>query len=56
MLVVLKPIILKFVASSAVKRFLLDLLREMAKKTDNQVDDHCVKYVEQLLFPGSMPE
>ena len=55
MLILLKPIILNFAKSDAVKRFIVDCLKEMVAKTDNQVDDHAVKYVEQLLFPGSMP-
>lgn len=55
MLLILKPIILKFARSEAVKRFVVDCLKEMVAKTDNQVDDHAVKYIEQLLFPGSMP-
>lgn len=56
MLALLKPIIFNFVQSTAVKRFIIDCLKEMVTKTDNQVDDHAVRYVEQLLFPGSMPE
>jgi len=56
MLALLKPIIFNFVKSEAVKRLIVDLLKEMVSKTDNQVDDHAVRYVEQLLFPGSMPE
>lgn len=55
MLILLKPIILNFAKSDAVKRFIVDCLKEMVTKTDNQVDDHAVKYIEQLLFPGSMP-
>ncbi len=56
MLALLQPIIFKFVKSNAVKRFVIDCLKEMVSKTDNQVDDHAVRYIEQLLFPGSMPE
>lgn len=56
MLAILKPIIFNFVKSEAVKRLIVDLLKEMVAKTDNQVDDHAVRYVEQLLFPGTMPE
>lgn len=56
MLTLIKPIIFSFVQSEAVKRLIIDLLKEMVANTDNQVDDHAVRYVEQLLFPGSMPE
>ncbi len=56
MLIFLKPILLTFVQSTAVKRFIVDLLKGMVAQTDNQIDDHACKYIEQLLFPGSMPE
>tara|TARA_B100001939_G_C16490400_1_gene425289 strand:- start:297 stop:470 length:174 start_codon:yes stop_codon:yes gene_type:complete len=56
MLTLLKPILLSFVKSETVKRFIVDLLKVMVKRSDNQVDDHAVRYIEQLLFPGSMPE
>jgi hypothetical protein len=56
MLLLIKPILFNFVTSDAVKRLTVDLLKTMVSKTDNQVDDHAVRYIEQLLFPGTMPE
>lgn len=56
MIALFKPILISFVKSETVKRFIIDLLKVMVERSDNQVDDHAVRYIEQLLFPGSMPE
>lgn len=56
MIALFKPILISFVKSATVKRFIVDLLKVMVERSDNQVDDHAVRYIEQLLFPGSMPE
>ena len=51
MLKILKPILLKFFTTTAVKRLVVDLLREICKQTTNTLDDRAVDMLEQQLFP-----
>lgn len=51
MILLLKPVILAFVQSNAVKQLLIDCLAKLAKTTDNEVDDAAVRLIEQMLFP-----
>lgn len=44
-LAIVKPILLAFVASDAVKKLLIDLLRALVKQTDNTLDDQAVDIV-----------
>ena len=52
MLKILKPILLAFLSSSAIKQLIVDLLKEICKKTSNDVDDKAVLFLEQQLFPN----
>ena len=52
MLKILKPILLAFLSSSAIKQLIVDLLKEICKKTSNDLDDKAVLFLEQQLFPG----
>ena len=52
MLKVLKPILLKFFSSSAVKQLIVDLLRSICKQTSNELDDQALDFLEHQLFPG----
>ena len=52
MLKILKPILLAFLSSSAIKQLIIDLLKEICKKTSNDVDDKAVLFLEQQLFPN----
>ena len=52
MLKLLKPILLKFFSSKAVKQLIVDLLRSICKQSSNNLDDHAVDYLESQLFPG----
>lgn len=52
MLKILKPILLKFFSSKAVKQLIVDLLRTICKQTSNNLDDQAVDFLEQQLFPG----
>lgn len=47
---VLKPILLAFIASEPVKRLAIELLRELAKLSDNKLDDAAVVFVETQLL------
>ena len=53
MVKVLKPILLIFIKSKAMKRLIVDLLRAIAKQTDNSIDDQAVSFIESRMFPGS---
>ena len=49
MITLIKPILLKFAGTAAVKRLLIDLLGALAKQTDNDVDDSFVRHLAVLL-------
>ena len=51
MIRILKPILLTFCKTNAVKKLILDLLRALVKTTDNTVDDQIVDYIEANLWP-----
>ena len=48
---VLKPILLTFLTTTAVKRLIVDLLKTIAKQTTNTLDDRAVEILEKQLFP-----
>ena len=50
---ILKPILLTFLTTTAVKRLIVDLLKTIAKQTDNTIDDQAVAFIEARMFPGS---
>ena len=51
MLRILKPILMTFCKTNAVKKLILDLLKALAKTTDNTIDDQIVDYVSVHLRP-----
>ena len=53
MVKILKPILLVFIKSKAMKRLIIDLLKAIAKQTDNSIDDQAVSFIESRMFPGS---
>ena len=53
MLKILKPILLIFIKSKAMKRLVIDLLKALANLTDNSIDDQAVEFIEARMFPGS---
>ena len=52
MLKILKPLLIKFLSTSACKQLVVDLLRSICKQTSNELDDQAVDFLEQQLFPG----
>ena len=48
---ILKPILLAFLTTTAVKRLIVDLLKTIAKQTTNTLDDRAVELLEKQLFP-----
>ena len=53
MVKILKPILLIFIKSKAMKRLIVDLLKAITKQTDNTIDDQAVEFIEARMFPGS---
>ncbi len=53
MVKILKPILLVFIKSKAMKRLIIDLLKAIAKQTDNTLDDQAVNFIEARMYPGS---
>ena len=53
MVKIFKPILLVFIKSKAMKRLIVDLLKALAKQTDNTIDDQAVAFIEARLYPGS---
>jgi hypothetical protein len=50
MLTLIRPILFQFIQSEKVKRLIVDLLRTLAEKSDNTVDDQAVDFIERGLF------
>jgi len=50
MLVIIRPILFQFIQSEKVKRMIVDLLRALAEKSDNTIDDQAVDFIERGLF------
>ena len=42
-----------FIKSKAMKRLIIDLLKAIAKQTDNTLDDQAVSFIEARMYPGS---
>ena len=53
MVKILKPILLIFIKSKAMKRLVVDLLKALVKQTDNTLDDQAVSFIEARMYPGS---
>jgi len=53
MVKIFKPILLVFIKSKGMKRLIVDLLKALAKQTDNTLDEQAVSFIEARMFPGS---
>tara|TARA_R100000234_G_scaffold45392_1_gene27108 strand:- start:150 stop:329 length:180 start_codon:yes stop_codon:yes gene_type:complete len=51
-MLVIKPILMTFLSTNAVKNLIVQLLEAYAKSTDNTIDDKAVEIVKRNLFPG----
>jgi len=51
-MMIIKPILMTFLSTSAVKNLIIQLLEAYAKSTDNTIDDKAVEIVKRNLFPG----
>ena len=54
-LVLIKPILLAFLQSTAVRQLVVDLLDAYAKSTDNTIDDAAVELIKRNIFEGGAP-
>jgi|TARA_B100001094_G_scaffold290446_1_gene308017 hypothetical protein len=52
MLLLIRPILFRFLQSNGVKKLVVDLLTAYCKTTDNTVDDKVVDFVKSNLFPA----
>ena len=50
MLLLIRPLLIRFAQSEQVKRLIVDILKKLASTTDNTVDDEAVKMIERGLF------
>ena len=50
MLLLIKPILFRFLQSEGVKKMVIEMLEAYVKTTDNSIDDHLVGLVKQNLF------
>ena len=51
-MLIIKPILMTFLSTTAVKNLIIQLLEAYAKSTDNTIDDKAVEIVRRNLFPG----
>ena len=52
MLKILKPLLIRFLSTTACKQLVIDLLRTICKQTSNSLDDQAVDFLEKQLFPS----
>ena len=53
MLTILKPILLAFIKSNAMKKLIIQLLEALAKQSSNSLDDQAVEFIKSRLYPAS---
>ena len=51
-MIIIKPILVAFLSTSAVKNLVIQLLEAYANSTDNTIDDKAVEIVKRNLFLG----
>jgi|TARA_B100001094_G_scaffold193872_1_gene187740 hypothetical protein len=51
-MIIIKPILMTFLSTNAVKNLIVQLLEAYAASTDNTIDDKAVEIVKRNLFPG----
>ena len=55
-MIIIKPILMTFLSTAAVKNLIIQLLEAYANSTDNTIDDKAVEIVKRNLFPGMKDE
>ena len=51
-MLIIKPILMTFLSTNAVKNLIVQLLEAYANTTDNTIDVKAVEIVKRNLFPG----
>ena len=51
-MIIIKPILMTFLSTNAVKNLIVQLLEAYANTTDNTIDDKAVELIKRNLFPG----
>jgi|TARA_Y100000015_G_scaffold15409_1_gene14779 hypothetical protein len=51
MLLLIRPILFRFLQSEGVKKLVVDLLTAYAESTESQIDDQVVSYVVKFMYP-----
>ena len=51
-MIIIKPILMTFLSTTAVKNLIIQLLEAYAGSTDKTIDDKAVEIVKRNLFPG----
>ena len=49
-MILIKPLLISFIQTKAVKTLIVDLLAVAAARTDNKVDDQAVKLIREKLI------
>ena len=50
MITLIKPLLISFIQTDAVKNLIIDLLAVAAARTDNKIDDQAVKLIREKFF------
>ena len=51
MLLLIRPILFRFLQSDGVKKLVVDLLTAYAESTESQIDDQVVSFVVKSMYP-----
>ena len=51
MLLLIRPILFRFLQSEEVKKLVVDLLTAYAESTESQIDDQVVSFVVKSMYP-----
>ena len=55
-MIIIKPILMTFLSTTAVKNLIIQLLEAYASTTDNTIADKAVELIKRNLFPGIKEE
>ena len=56
MLLLIRPILFRFLQSEGVKKLVVDLLTAYSESTESQIDDQVVSYVVRFMYPTTRVE
>lgn len=56
MLLLIRPILFRFLQSEGVKKLVVDLLTAYSESTESQIDDQVVSFVVRSMYPETRVE